>query len=69
MAILQINTQSAQYQTRLAQFDQIIDFYKPIIKTYYDLRTSAERAAWRQRDPILRRFLRIHEAIEKLEEF
>lgn len=68
MAILQINTQSAQYQNRLAQFDQIIDFYKPVIKAFLQLRTFEERQAWLQRDPILARFIKIYRAMQQREE-
>lgn len=68
MALLQINTQSTQYQTALTRFDQIIDFYKPIIKEYLKITDGAVRAEWRQRDPILRRFLQIHRAIDRLED-
>ena len=65
MAVLQINTQSTQHQTRLTQLDQIIDFYRPIVSAYLSLRSEEQREQWRQRDPILRRFVRIYEAMSK----
>ena len=65
MAILQINTQSAQYQTKLTQLNQIIDFYKPVLKRYLEERNGEAKENWRSRDPILDRLLQIHEAIER----
>lgn len=68
MAIRQINTQSQQYQTALTRFDEIIDFYKPLIREYFALRSERAKEEWRARDPILRRFLLIAERVGAMDD-
>ena len=66
MAVLQINTQSAQYQQKLSELNTIINFYKPVVRRYVQMDPEIQ-ADWRQRDPILNRLVQIHEAIARFE--
>ena len=64
MANISINTQSAGYQLRLTQIQEIKTFYGPRIVEY--LGESPERQAiWRSRDPILDELLDIADRIER----
>ena len=64
MANISINTQSAGYQTRLTQLQEIKTFYGPRIVEY--LKEDPERQAiWRSRDPILDELLDIADRIER----
>ena len=64
MANININTQSANYQTRLTQLQEIKAFYGPRIVEY--LKEPPERQAiWRSRDPILDELLDIYERIDR----
>ena len=67
MANITIDTQSAGYQTRLTQIQEIKTFYGPRIVEY--LRQPEDRQAiWRAKDPILDEMLDIYERIERREE-
>ena len=67
MANQNIDTQAANYQTRLTQIQEIKAFYGPRIAAY--LKESPERQAiWRSKDPILDEMLDIHEKIEARED-
>ena len=62
MADVNINTQSAGYQTRLTQLQEIKQFYGPLIVEY--LKSDETRKnKWRARDPILNEMLDIYERI------
>jgi hypothetical protein len=64
MANITINTQSANYQTRLTQLQEIKQFYGPRIVEY--LKQPAERQEiWRTKDPILDELLDIADRIEQ----
>lgn len=64
MANITIDTQSAGYQTRLTQLQDIKAFYGPRIVEY--LEQPAERQAiWRSKDPILDELLDIADRIER----
>lgn len=51
-----INTQSAGYQQHLQNLRDIVSFYSPKLRCYFQM-TEAQQQAWRQRDPILRELL------------
>ena len=64
MANISINTQSAGYQTRLTQLQDIKSFYGPRIIEY--LKEPADRQKiWRQNDPILWEMLDIWYKIDQ----
>jgi hypothetical protein len=66
MADIIIDTSAPAYTTRHAQFQQIVQFWGPILKEYFNQRLEA-REAWRENDPFLNDLLRFAErvAIEK----
>lgn len=64
MANINIDTQSANYQTRLTQLQEIKAFYGPRIVEY--LAAPPERQAiWRANDPILDELIDIADRIER----
>lgn len=67
MADINIDTSAAGYQTRLTQFNQIVQFWKPLLKEYFDM-NEEQQQAWRDNDPFLNNILRFCEAVEKRSE-
>lgn len=67
MANITVNTQSAAYQNRHADFIAIVQFWRPLLKEYF--RTPAPQAAlWRAADPFLNDLLRFCEAVDRFQE-
>jgi hypothetical protein len=64
MANIIIDTQSAGYQTRLTQLQDIKAFYGPRIVEYLN-EDPARQAIWRTKDPILDELLDIADRIER----
>ena len=60
MPQLQVDTQSAAYQTRHQQFQDIVSFWMPQLRKYRRL-PPAMRQAWRDNDPFLNDMLRLKE--------
>jgi hypothetical protein len=52
MAQININTQSAQYQTRHTQFREIVQYWIPALRIYFKM-DDAEREAWLDADPFM----------------
>lgn len=66
MATVTVNTQAPAYQNRRNQFRDIVQFWGPILKEYFNSRTEVKEV-WRANDPFLDELLRFAErvAIEK----
>ena len=64
MADVNINTQSAGYQTRLTQIREIKQFYGPLVVEWIKS-TPERRQKWRAKDPILSEILDIYERIDR----
>ena len=62
MANIAINTQNAQYQQKFAEYNAIMDFWRPILQKFFQL-PPHRREAWLAKDPFLRRIIRVSEAI------
>lgn len=60
-----INTQSAQYQQRLAQWNDIVGALRPRIRRYASMPPSV-RDQWRQLDPLIDSVLTFAERIDQL---
>ena len=67
MANTTINTQSANYQTRLTQLQEIKAGYGPTVAQYLKVHVKDPEAAraWRQADPLLRELLQVAQRISK----
>ena len=65
MANVTINTQAAGYQTRLSQYNEIMQFWKPNLIEFFKM-DQEQRQAWRQADPFLDRILTVTQAITEL---
>jgi hypothetical protein len=66
MADIIIDTSAPAYTTRHTEFRQIVQFWGPILKEYFNSRQEMKEA-WRANDPFLNDLLRFAErvAIEK----
>lgn len=62
MADVNINTQSAGYQTRLTQLQEIKQFYGPLIVEWLKSPPTRQEK-WRAKDPIMDEMLDIYERI------
>jgi hypothetical protein len=67
MANVNIDTTAPGYQTRLTQYNEIMQFWKPNLIEYFKM-NSEQQEAWRQADPFLRRILQVTRAITDLRE-
>jgi hypothetical protein len=67
MANVTINTQAAGYQTRLTQYNEIMQFWKPNLIEFFKM-DQEQRQAWRAADPFLDRILKVTAAITELRE-
>ena len=62
MANVSINTQSQQYQSRRAEFLQVLAFWRANLNNYQGM-TPAQKAAWRAADPFLDELLTFVEEV------
>jgi type III secretory pathway component EscT len=67
MADINVDTQSAAYQARHTQFQEIVSFWRPILQQYLLLPEPAQ-IAWRAADPFLNDLLRFAEAVTKYDQ-
>ena len=65
MATRNIDTSSAQYQNALSNLVQIVNYYKPIVKEYFEISDPIIQQDWRDRDQILDIFLTIAEKVNE----
>jgi hypothetical protein len=65
MANVTIDTQAAGYQTRLTQYNEIMQFWKPNLIEFFKM-DPEQRQAWRAADPFLDRILKVTQAITEL---
>ena len=63
MADLAVDTTAPAYATRRQQFSDIVGFYGPRLKFYFQL-SSDDKREWRQNDPFLRDILDFSRKIE-----
>ena len=63
MTDLAVDTTAPAYATRRGQFADIVGFYGPRLKFYFQL-SAEDRKEWRQNDPFLRDILRFARKIE-----
>jgi len=67
MANITIDTTAPAYQTRLTQYNEIMQFWKPNLIEFFKM-DQEQRQAWRQADPFLDRILTVTQAITELRE-
>jgi hypothetical protein len=67
MANINIDTSAAGYQTRLTQYNEIMQFWKPNLIEFFKM-DEEQRQAWRAADPFLDRILKVTAAITELRE-
>ena len=60
-----IDTTANQYQNRLSKLNDIMDDYRPLLRKVSKL-PDDQRQFWIDRDPILRRLIRIGFRVQKL---
>ena len=63
MSDLTVDTTLPAYSTRRQQFAEIVGFYGPRLKFYFQLSTDDQKT-WRQDDPFLRDILDFSRKIE-----
>ena len=67
MANINIDTTAPAYQTRLTQYNEIMQFWKPNLIEYFKM-NQEQKQAWRDNDPFLDRILTVTQAITELRE-
>ena len=65
MANINIDTTAHAYQTRLTQYNEIMQFWKPNLQEFFKM-DPEQRQAWTQADPFLDRILTVTQAITEL---